>query len=444
MTKREHYITNFKLAYPVMLGSLGHIMVGVADSAMVGQLGALPLAAVSLSNSIFVVPLVFSMGIAFGMTPMVANADGEGNIKKSARYLKNGLLVNLVSSIVMCAAIFGLSYYIQDMGQDPIVATLSLPYLQVITISIIPLMFFLTYKQFAEGLSDTKAAMRVSLAANFLNVILNYVLIYGKLGFPEMGLLGAGYSTLISRVVMAIAMYFYFRSKKHFYAYRELFIEVKIKWESAKELLTIGLPTALQYIFEVSAFAFSAIMIGWISPLDLAAHQIAISLASISYMLASGISAATSIRVGNQLGKKDYKSLREATITLMNMVVIFMMVTGVIYLLGKEFFPSLYTDDLQVIEIAANLLIITTLFQLSDGVQVVALGGLRGLSDVKAPTIITFASYWIIAVPVAAILGFYFNLGVVGIWSGLAIGLTVAAILLFFRLNQKTKSLLLN
>ncbi|GAB5557625.1 MAG: MATE family efflux transporter [Schleiferiaceae bacterium] len=444
MNKREHYKKNFALAYPVMLGSLGHIMVGVADSAMVGQLGALPLAAVSLSNSLFVVPLVFSMGVAFGMTPMVANADGEGNIKKSARYLKNGLVVNMISSILMFGAIYVLSLFISEMGQDPEVVDLSLPYLQVISLSIIPLMFFLTYKQFAEGLSDTKAAMRVSIAANFLNVGLNYVLIFGVWGFPEMGLMGAGYSTLISRILMAIAMYFYFSGKKHFRPYRELFGEVKILWKSAVELLTIGVPTALQYIFEVSAFAFAAIMIGWISPLDLAAHQIAISLASISYMLASGMSAAASIRVGNQLGQKDYKTLREATQTLTHMVIVFMAITGVIFLVGRHALPALYTDDAQVLAIAANLLIITTFFQLSDGVQVVALGGLRGLSDVKAPTYITFACYWLLAVPLAALLGFYFEMGVVGIWVGLAAGLTFAAIFLYLRMNQKTKSLLVD
>jgi len=444
MTKREHYKKNFTLAYPVMLGSLGHIMVGVADSAMVGQLGAIPLAAVSLSNSLFVVPLVFSMGVAFGMTPMVANADGEGNQKKSVRYLKNGLVVNMVSSLLMFGAIYVLSLFIEQMGQDPEVVDLSLPYLQVISLSIIPLMFFLTYKQFAEGLSDTKAAMRVSIAANFLNVGLNYVLIFGVWGFPEMGLMGAGYSTLISRIIMAIAMYFYFKGKSHFSAYRVLFKEVKILWKSAVELLTIGVPTALQYIFEVSAFAFSAIMIGWISPLDLAAHQIAISLASISYMMASGMSAAASIRVGNQLGQKAYSTLREATQTLTHMVIVFMAITGILFLIGRHLLPSLYTNDPQVLAIAAQLLIITTFFQLSDGVQVVALGGLRGLSDVKAPTYITFACYWLLAIPLAAVLGFYFDMGVVGIWMGLAAGLTFAAIFLYLRMNQKTKSLLVD
>ncbi len=426
-----------------MIGSLGHIMVGVADSVMVGQfLGPIPLAATALANSVFHIPFVFALGVAFGLTPLVANADGEKNVKKSATLWKNAFYVNLIFGVLITGLMLGLEPIFKLMKQDAAVVDYAIPFFAIISLSMIPFLLFLNLKQFAEGLSDTAAATRISLAANVLNIVLNYVLIKGVWGFPELGLNGAAYATLISRIAMFVGLWLYIKYKSKFKKYWVARETAKLNLKSIKEILTIGVPSGLQYIFEVGTFAVCAILIGVIGALPQAAHQVSISLASISYMAAGGLSAAASIRVGNQLGKKDYNTLKLAALSLFVMVIIFMSFMGIVFLTGRFFWPSLFTQDQTVIAIAAQLLIITFLFQISDGVQVVAQGALRGLSDVRTPTILTFFSYWVIALPLAYLLGFYTTLGVIGVWIGLAVGLTVNAILLFRRFIKKADSLI--
>jgi MATE family multidrug resistance protein len=443
-TYKEQYKRNIKLAAPVMVGSLGHIMVGVADSLMVGQfLGAIPLAAVSLANSVFHIPFVFAIGVAFGLTPLVANADGEGDIKKAAGLWKNAFYINLVFGILLSFLLVGISPVLDMMNQEPEVVRFAGPYFNIISWSMIPFLLFLNLKQFAEGLSDTLTATRISLAANVLNVVLNYVLIKGVWGFPEMGLNGAAWASFIARISMFVGLWLYIRFKDKFKQYWEVRSQTHFSWEAVKRILNIGVPSGLQYIFEVGAFAISAILVGVIGALPQAAHQVSISLASISYMAASGLSAAAAIRVGNQLGKKDYRTLHLAAVTLFRMVAIFMTLTGIVFITGRFFWPSLFTDNATVIGIAAQLLIITTIFQISDGVQVVAQGALRGLSDTRMPTFLTFISYWVISLPLAYVLGFFTDLGVIGIWIGLAVGLTINAILLYRRFMKKANGLLI-
>ena len=428
-----------------MIGSLGHVMVGVADSLMVGKmLGAIPLAAVSLANSIFHIPLVFAIGIAFGLTPLVANADGEGDVKKISALWKNGLVINLTFGLIVMALLFLSGPVFQHLKQEPEVVEFALPYFFIIITGIVPMMLFMNLKQFAEGLSDTLTATRVSLTANIFNVILNYLLIKGVWIFPELGLLGAGWATVFSRWLMFFGLLGYIKNKEKFAQYWEARKAVKIKWETIKKILDIGLPTGLQYVFEVGAFALTAIMAGSIGAFPQAAHQIAISLASISYMAVSGLSAAASIRVGNQLGQKDYVTLKLAATTLLKMTLVFMSVTGVIFLLSRNFLPTLFTNETEVIAIAAQLLIITTFFQISDGAQVWAQGALRGLSDVRIPTAITFVAYWIIALPASYVFAFVLNWGVIGLWVGLALGLTISGGLLTRRFFHKANELLIS
>ena len=442
LTYSEQYRRNLSLALPVMIGSLGHVMVGVADSVMVGQfLGPIPLAAVSLANSVFHIPLVFAIGVAFGLTPLIANADGEENVERISKYWKNGSLINVVFGFLILGILLLASPMLHHMKQDPEVVTFAEPYFYIISSGIIPFMLFLNLKQFAEGLSDTLAATRISIGANLINIALNYLLIKGVWIFPELGLMGAGIATVASRWLMFFGLWIYIRNKEKFSAYIEARKAAAFEWESSKEILNIGVPSGLQYIFEVGAFAFSAIMVGSIGPFPQAAHQVAISLASISYMAASGLSAAASIRVGNQLGRKDYETLHVAAKTLFQMVIGFMAITGIIFLVSRHYLPTLFTQETEVIEIAATLLIITTFFQISDGVQVVAQGALRGLSDTRMPTLITFVAYWIITLPLAYILAFKLDWGVVGIWIALAIGLTLSGGMLTWRFFKKSNSL---
>jgi len=427
------------LAWPVVLSQLGHVLVGVADSVMIGRTGTIPLAASSFANSIFIILLVFGIGISFGVTPLVAEADGSQNKSRLKFLLGNALIVNISVAIGLVIILFLGIPLMSFLGQDPEVLTLSRPYLRVITLSVVPLMFFLALKQFAEGLSDTKMAMIITIGANLLNVLLNYLFIFGKGGFPEMKLLGAGYATLISRIIMAIAMFYYIAKSEKF---KEFLGGLSLKVYSKKmvlRILKIGVPSGLQYIFEVGAFAIAAVMIGTIGPIPLAAHQIALSLASVSYMAAAGIAAAATVRIGNERGRKNYSAIREAGDTALLLSIGLMTFAGIILFFGRHLLPSFYTDEAVVLSLSTSLLIIAVLFQISDGLQVVGLGMLRGLSDVKVPTAITFLSYWVITLPVCWLTGVYYGGGVVSIWISLAGGLTLAAILLVWRFRVLTR-----
>ncbi len=427
------------LAWPVVLSQLGHVMVGVADSVMIGQTGTIPLAASSFANSLFVILLVFGIGVSFGLTPLVAEADGSKNETKLTLLLGNGLLVNSFVSVILVALLFLGIPFMDLLGQDEEVLALARPYLQSITLSVIPLMVFLALKQFAEGLSDTKMAMIITIGANLLNVLLNYLFIFGKAGLPEMGLLGAGYATLISRVVMAIAMFIYIARSTKFKSFVDGLDLKRYNKAMVIRILKIGVPSGLQYIFEVGAFAIAAVLIGTISPISLAAHQIAISLASVSYMAASGIAAAATVRIGNERGRKNFTAIREAGNAALLLSIALMTFAGLVLFFGRNLLPSFYTDEVEVLRLSTSLLIVAVIFQISDGLQVVGLGMLRGLSDVKLPTGITFFSYWIVSLPLCWLTGIYLNGGVLAIWICLATGLTLAAVLLVWRFRVLTK-----
>ena len=439
---KEHFKKNFNLAYPVMLSQLGHMIVNVADSVMVGRLGAVPLAGASLANVIFHILLMFGIGISYAITPLVATADGEDDVDRSSSLLKHAVIINLITGIVLFALVAIAAPVLKYLDQPLDVVEMAIPYLNVVTLSLIPLMVFQTFRQFAEGLSDTKTAMKIVIISNLLNVALNYVLIYGKLGFEPLGLLGAGYASFIARILLAVWMTLYIYFGKEYAPYHLAFQLSSYSKRLFRQLLKIGLPTAFLFIFEVGAFGFAVIMIGWIGTEALAAHQIAINLAAISYMMASGLSSAAAIRVGNQLGLKDILTLRAAAFTLYGMVVVLMGACALVFIIGRYFLPSLYIEDSAVIEIAATLLIIAGFFQISDGIQVLSLGALRGLSDVKIPTLMTFIAYWILALPIGYVLAFPFNMGATGVWYGLLIGLSIVAITLLWRFNYLTKKML--
>ncbi len=443
MTKKEHYQINIKLAVPVMVGQLGHVMVGVADSIMVGQLGTLPLAAVALGNSIFAIFMVFGLGVTFGITPLVANADGMGKKHLPGRLLHDSWFVNLGVSLLLFLVLLSIIPLLPLLGQDREVLPLAIPYYIILSSSLIPLMLFMTFKQYAEGLSDTRTAMFVSVGCNLLNVLLNYLLIFGKFGFPELGMNGAGWATVIARWIMFFVMWWYIvkAAKK----IRTPFSVLNFRFSKVlvKKLLSIGLPSGLQYIFEVSAFSLAAIFAGMLGAKALAAHQIAINLASISYMAATGLGAAAAVRVGNQLGRRDPVNLVMASKSIFSMTVIWMSFAGILLFFFRYTFTGFYTDDLEVQSLAAAMLIVAVFFQLSDGLQAVALGALRGFTDVRIPTIITFVAYWILTLPCAYLISQYTPVGAMGIWYSLAGGLTISAGFLLFRFRKLLRKFIL-
>lgn len=439
MTLREHFNTTFLLAYPVMLSQLGQVSVGVADSMMVGRLGALPLAAASLGNSIFFVIMMFGIGVSMGITPLVSVADGKGKPKRISRLFRHGLWINLATGLVLTLIVLGLSQGLHFLNQPEEVVVLAVPYLLIITASLIPLMVFQAFKQLAEGLSQTRPAMYITIFANLVNVFLNWILIWGIWGFPELGLNGAGWATLISRILMMVMMGGYVLYSTRYRDFHLRMAFPKASFPMISRILKIGIPTGFQFIFEVSAFSAAAIMMGWIGVNALAGHQIALNLASISYMMATGLSTAGMIRVSNQIGKGNLKGMREAGMVVFGMVIAFMFVCAVLFFAFRFFLPTLYIDDPEVIALSASLLIIAGFFQLSDGVQVVGLGVLRGLEDVKIPTLVTLLAYWALGLPLGYVMAFEFGWAEKGVWIGLLTGLTITAVMLFYRFHQLSK-----
>ncbi len=443
----EHFRKTLLLAWPVCLSNLGNVMVGVVDVAMVGGIkedvfgysGTTAQAAISLANSVYFLVLVFGLGVAYGVTPLAAEADSSGNLDENKKLINHALIVNVVVNIILFLFLLAASPVLHFLDQPKDVVKLAIPYLNVMMLGMIPLAVFASFKQFAEGLSFTRFAMIITIGSNLLNVLLNYILIYGKCGFSPMGMMGACWATFYSRLVMAVAMFLYFYYDRHFRKYREALVFRNISFARMKRIFSIGATSGLQWVFEVGAFAFALVMIGWIGKKEQAAHQIALQMASMTYLIASGISAAASVRVGNQLGVKNISSLREAVFSAFTMVIIAQGFFAVLFVSLRFVLPSIFNHEPDVQAIVSSLLLIAALFQISDGIQIVGLGVLRGIKDIVVPTWITLLSYWIIGLPCCYLLAFKFDLGVQGIWLGLTVALTLAAILLFLRFNFVTK-----
>ena len=438
----QQYRTNIRLAAPVILSQVGHVFVGVADSIMIGQFGAEPLGAASLANSIFNVLMIFGVGITIAITPLVAKAHSERNTERVAQFLKHGVISALVVSVPLLILVLQTDRFLFQVGQPEEIVRMAIPYLSILTWSFIPLMLFQAFRQFTEGYSMTLPPMVISISTNLINIFLNYLLIYGNWGLPELGLNGAGYATLISRVIMFIAMAAFVWKTPSFEKVRQHLTSTHFDWTYMRKIFKVGIPTGFQSLFEFGAFSAAVFMMGWIGKNTLAAHQIAINLSSITFMFCSGIATAASIRVGNQYGLKNKLMLRTAAFTNMKMGAVVMGIFALIFIFFGHFLSSLYVEESEVIQIAANLLLVSAAFQLSDGLQVITLGALRGLEDVKIPALVTFIAYWVIGLPFGYYLAFPLQLEGIGIWVGLAVGLTVAAVLLIWRFNALSRRIL--
>ncbi|WP_214226481.1 MATE family efflux transporter [Pedobacter sp. B4-66] len=441
---KPYYSDNLRLAMPIVVSQLGHTLAHLADSVIVGHFaGTIQLAAVSLVNSLFMLILVLGMGLAYGLTPLIAQESGRKNYEECGKLLSNSLIINFFISLLLYAFVhLGTLLVIDHIGQSPEVVAYAKPYLGLLGFSIIPLMIFQTFKQFAEGLGFTKQAMFVSIWGNVINIVLGVIFVKGMFGIAPMGVKGVGWSTLIDRTVMAIVMSIYVLRSTVFKVYIKQFKVSFFDKVRALKIIRIGGPVALQYSFEISAFSGAAILIGTIGAVEQAAHQVAINLASITYMMASGIASAATIKTGNNFGKSNFMDLRRSAIASYHVILLFMAVTALFFILANNLLPFLYTEDNAVISIAAQLLIIAGFFQLFDGTQVVGLGVLRGIGDVNIPTFITFVAYWVIGIPLGYLLGIKLDMGVNGIWYGLTFGLLTASILLFLRFQNKTRVLL--
>ncbi len=434
-----------------MLGMLGHTFVAFADNVMVGQLGTAELAAVSLGNSFIFIAMSLGIGFTTAITPLVAEADSSNNISSGKKAFKHGLFLSSILSVILFLIILLSKPLLNIMDQPEEVVELAIPYLDIVALSLIPLIIFQALKQFSDGLSNTKYPMYATILANVINIILNYLLIFGSFGFPKLGIVGAAIGTLISRIIMVYFLWMIFKSRSKFKAYITNLNFRKIEKTISIKLFNLGFPSALQMFFEVGIFTAAIWLSGVLGKNPQAANQIALNLSSMTFMIGIGLSVAAMVRVGNQKGLNDFITLRRIAFSIFFLTLLIEIIFATFFLVFREWLPTLYLDqyDLtnfkdnsEVILLASKLLLVAAFFQIFDGLQVVILGALRGLQDVKIPALITFISYWIVGFPICYYLGLYTNLKSVGIWIGLFTGLFVASILLYIRFNYLSKKLI--
>jgi MATE family multidrug resistance protein len=430
---------------------LGHTFVSFVDNIMVGQLGTAELAAVSLANSFMFIAMSIGIGFATAITPLIAEADAANNYKQAKATYKHGLFLCTTLGILLFLLVFFSKPLMYLMQQPEEVVALAIPYLDLVAFSLIPLIVFEAIKQFSDGMSMTKYPMYATLLANIINVILNYLLIFGKFGFPEMGMIGAAFGTLISRFIMVIYLWTLLRYKERSSKIVKNIKFFVLDFQMIKKIVNIGSLSAMQMLFEVAIFTSAIWLSGLLGKNPQAANQIALNLSSMTFMVAIGLSTASMIRVGNQKGLQNYKELRRIAFSIFLLGVLLAVFFALLFFIFHKSLPNIYVDlkdtanyqdNMEVISIASKLLLAAAFFQISDSIQVLVLGALRGLQDVKIPTILTFISYWVVGFPVSYYLGKEEMYGSFGIWMGLLAGLTTASILLFIRFNSLTLKLI--
>jgi len=436
---------SLKLAIPVMVTQLGQVSVNLFDNMIVGKmLGADALASVSLGNAMFFSVFVFALGFSYAMPPLISEADSQNNHSRINSVFRHGFVVNLLIGILMMLLILLGMPLLYHLDQPEEILPDTIDFLTVMAFSMIPFVIFQTYRELAEGLSFTIGVTKATIAANVLNIILNYILIGGKLGFPAMGVRGSATATLIARIFMLVFLWIILYKNPKTSKYIKAF-HLKISGFSKnmfRKIFQLGFPTSLQMLFEVTAFAGAAFICGLVSAKDIAAHQIAISMASFTYNLCVGFGVASTIMIGKKVGERNFIAVHRIGINNMKISFMFMFGCGLLFIFGRNLIPYFFVQnhDAAVIELTASLLIIAALFQLSDGLQVVCVGSLRGIQDVKVPSFITFIAYWIITLPLGFYLCYIRNMGAFGMWIALGIGLSLSAILLivrFIRLSRK-------
>ncbi|WP_428657207.1 MATE family efflux transporter [Runella sp.] len=446
---RREILETVRLSIPIIIAQLGVILMGVTDNLMVGRfLGAVPLGAAGLANSLSFLVSSIGMGGLGVVATLISQAKGQQNDAEIGRLFRAGIQVSILLSIFLGLAGIGMATGLHFFGQTEEVTRLAQPFLYILSISTIPMLLFVAARQLADGLSFTRVAMFVTVTALLVNAFFNWVLINGVWFFPKMGLNGSATATLLARIFMATAILLYVLKNAFFKIYLRA-SQGLVYGDLVKKILRLGIPVGFQFFFEIAAFSLAVVMIGWLGESQLAAHQIAINLASTTYMMATGIASAGAIRVGRAFGEQQPKKVRSAGTAAFLLVAAFMGVWCITFLTANDFLVSLYLkDNPEVTHIAATLMIYAGFFQLSDGIQVTALGTLRGLTDVNVPTFITLIAYWVISLPLSYILGFTFKMDVEGVWIALSAGLTFSALFLtirFYRLvrTKRSKSLIL-
>ena len=430
---REDYSATIKIGVPIVLGQLGIVVVGLVDNIMVGHFSTSDLAAASFVNSVFNIPILFGMGFSYGLTPLVGQFFGRGDKFRVGGLLRNSLLANFMIGLFL-SVVMGIMYLnVHRMGQPEELLPLIRPYFLLQLTSLVFVMMFNSFKQFADGITDTKTSMWIMLSANLLNIIGNSLLIYGVWGLPALGLTGAGISTLTSRIFMFVAFAILFFRKQSYRRYLVGYHRTTYNTGDLKVLNRMGMMVGLQMGMETALFSISGVMIGWLGTVPLAAHQVVASISTLGFMLYYGVGSAVSIRVSNFFGRGDIAGVRRATLAGTHLLGLLAISVSVFFLLVREHIGWLYTSSEEVVNLVAVLMVILVFYQFGDSLQIIFANALRGVADVTSMAVISFIGYFVIALPVSCICGFVLDWGIEGIWVGYPVGLTLTGGMMCWR-----------
>ena len=430
---REDYSATIKIGVPIVLGQLGIVVVGLVDNIMVGHFSTSDLAAASFVNSVFNIPILFGMGFSYGLTPLVGQFFGRGDKFRVGGLLRNSLLANFLIGLFLSVAMGIMYLNVHRMGQPEELLPLIRPYFLLQLTSLVFVMMFNSFKQFADGITDTKTSMWIMLSANLLNIIGNSLLIYGVWGLPALGLTGAGISTLASRIFMFVAFAILFFRKQSYRRYLVGYHRTTYNTGDLKVLNRMGMMVGLQMGMETALFSISGVMIGWLGTVPLAAHQVVASISTLGFMVYYGVGSAVSIRVSNFFGRGDIAGVRRATLAGTHLLGLLAISVSVFFLLVRKHIWWLYTSSEDVVNLVAVLMVILVFYQFGDSLQIIFANALRGVADVTSMAVISFIGYFVIALPVSYICGFVLDWGIEGIWVGFPVGLTLTGGMMCWR-----------
>ena len=429
----SHYKETIRLGVPIVLGQLGIVMVGFADNIMVGQYATADLAASSFVNSVFNIPILFGLGFSYGLTPLVGQFFGRGDKFRVGGLLRNSLLANLIIGVVLSVVMFFLYLNVDRMGQPTELLPLIRPYFLLQLISLVFVLLFNAFKQFSDGITDTKTPMYIILSGNVLNVVGNYILIYGRLGLPPMGLVGAGIVTLTVRVLMFLAFALYFYRNRGYRRYQVGYRRTRYNRPDVLTLNRMGIMVGLQMGMETALFGVTGVMVGWLGAVALAAHQVVVTLSTLGFMIYYGVGAAISVRVSNFYGRGDVVNVRRASMSGFHLILLLVLLFSVFLLLTRQQIGYLFSSSEEVVGVVSVLIYMMVLYQFGDGLQVTYANSLRGVSDVTPLAVISCIGYFLIAMPVSYVAGFLLDGGLMGIWVGYPVGLTLTGVMLCHR-----------
>ncbi|MEO6220964.1 MAG: MATE family efflux transporter [Ginsengibacter sp.] len=434
MNLRTEAWKTWKLSTPIILGELTQMALGIIDNIMVGSISYKHLAAAALVNSVMNIPFVLGIGMTLSISQTVSMAHGRKDGLKVSHYLYNGFWLCTIAAIIIALLLNFSKNILFHLKQDHAVAVLAVPYLQLMGWSTIPMIMFIAIKQFTDGLERTRTAMLLSLSALPVNIFINWLLIYGNWGFPRLELSGAGWGTLLTRIIILVVFIIVLQKHSFFSKYVAVRKNLwKLRLQTLRELLRIGIPSSMQVAMEAGAFAISGIIIGTLGAVQLAAHQIAISCAALAFMISWGLAQGGSIRISNAWGRNNWKDISIIGKSTLLSGLLYGIFGAIFFICFRNIFPRAFNDNADVLSLSAVLMLYAAVFQISDATQAIGVGLLRGIKDVKIPTLYIAISYWAVGIPLGCLMAFTFNMGAPGMWIGFVGGLTFSSIFLNMR-----------